>query len=224
MTGAGIGELESVRVARILRDDIVLGRRQPGSRLVERDIAAELQVSRLPVREAIRMLATEGIVVVRPRSFAVVRRFTLRDIRNFAEVREAVETLVFELAAQRHDAVGIERLRGVLARELAAAEAEDIPAGRAAAGDFHETVGQLAGNEMLGELIGALATRLRWVFGQHEDLAEMAEEHRVLLEALAARDVEALRTLVPQHLANGRRTAERQLLGASPGAVELPAG
>ena len=50
MTGAGATELESVRVTRILRDDIVLGRRAPGSRLVERDIAAELHVSRLPVR------------------------------------------------------------------------------------------------------------------------------------------------------------------------------
>ena len=59
MTGAGAtGELESVRVTRILRDDIVLGRRVPGSRLVERDIAAELDVSRLPVREAIRTLVS----------------------------------------------------------------------------------------------------------------------------------------------------------------------
>ncbi|MBQ3359643.1 MAG: GntR family transcriptional regulator, partial [Microbacterium sp.] len=73
MTGAGATELESVRVTRILRDDIVLGRRAPGSRLVERDIAAELHVSRLPVREAIRVLVSEGVVVARPRTWAVVR-------------------------------------------------------------------------------------------------------------------------------------------------------
>ena len=76
------GELESARVARILRDDIVQGRRLPGDKLIERDIAAELDVSRLPVREAIRALVAEGIVLVKPRSWAVVREFTLRDLRD----------------------------------------------------------------------------------------------------------------------------------------------
>src|SRR5690554_3548221 len=88
----GPDELESVRVTRVLRDDIVLGRRMPGSRLVERDIAAELNVSRLPVREAIRALVTEGIVIARPRSWATVREFTLQDVRDYAEVRSAIET------------------------------------------------------------------------------------------------------------------------------------
>ena len=104
------GELESVRVTRILRDDIVLGRRMPGSRLVERDIAAELDVSRLPVREAIRTLVAEGVVVARPRTWAVVREFTHRDIQDFAEVREAIETLIFVFAAERHEEAGIARI------------------------------------------------------------------------------------------------------------------
>src|SRR6218665_3634131 len=111
MTEVGAaGELESVRVTGILRDDIILGRRMPGSRLVERDIAAELNVSRLPVREAIRVLVAEGIVVARPRTWAVVREFTQQDIQDFGQVREAIETLIFVFAAQRHDGVGLARL------------------------------------------------------------------------------------------------------------------
>lgn len=216
MTGAGAtGELESVRVTRILREDIVLGRRPPGSRLVERDIAAELHVSRLPVREAIRTLVAEGVVVARPRSWAVVREFTEQDIQEFAEVREAIETLIFVFAAQRHDAAGLARMRAVLDREISAARKGETEAARIAAGEFHHVASQLAGNDMLDELIGVFLTRLQWLFGQHDDLIGMAEEHRVIYEAMAARDVEALRMLVPEHLASGRRAAERRLRAAA---------
>lgn len=213
MAGAvGVGgELESVRVTRILRDDIVLGRRAPGSRLVERDIAAELNVSRLPVREAIRTLVAEGVVVARPRTWAVVREFTHDDIRNFAEVREAIETLIFVFAAERHDAQGLARLSEAYEREVAAARAGDAETARTAAAAFHEVAVDLAGNEMLGELIAVFLTRLRWLFGQHDDLEAMAEEHRVILEAVRARDVEALRRIVPAHLASGHSAAERRL-------------
>ena len=160
--GAG-GELESVRVTRILRDDIVLGRRLPGSRLVERDIAAELNVSRLPVREAIRTLVSEGVVIARPRTWAVVREFTHRDIQDFAEVREAIETLIFVFAAERYDEHGLARLRGAYERELAAALTDDAEAARVAAAEFHEIAVDLAANEMLGELIAVFLTRLRWL-------------------------------------------------------------
>lgn len=208
------GELESVRVTRILRDDIVLGRRPPGSRLVERDIAAELNVSRLPVREAIRTLVAEGVVVARPRTWAVVREFTHRDIRDFAEVREAIETLIFVFAAERHDEAGGARLRDAYERERSAAERGDAEEARTAAAEFHEVAVDLAANEMLGELIAVFLTRLRWLFGQHDDLVAMADEHRVILEALEARDTEALRRIVPAHLASGQAAAEHRLARA----------
>ncbi|MFF3025880.1 GntR family transcriptional regulator [Microbacterium sp. NPDC057944] len=211
MTEAGAGELESVRVASVLRDDIILGRRVPGSRLVERDIAAELDVSRLPVREAIRALVAEGIVVSRPRTWAVVREFTHQDIQEFGEVREAIETLIFVFAAQRHDDEGLSRLRAAYATELLAAQTGDAEAARIAAAHFHGVAADLAGNSMLAELIGVFVTRLRWLFGQHDDLLAMAEEHRVLLDAVAARDVEALRRLVPEHLVSGQAAAEARL-------------
>lgn len=205
------GELESVRVARVLRDDIILGRRLPGSRLVERDIAAELDVSRLPVREAIRALVGEGVVVARPRTWAVVREFTGRDIQDFGEVREAIETLIFVFAAQRHTEEGIARLRSAYEREVVAAAADDAEAARTAAAEFHEIAAGLAGNEMLSELIGVFVTRLRWLFGQHDDLSAMAEEHRVILDAVIARDEDALRILIPLHLASGQVAAENRL-------------
>jgi DNA-binding GntR family transcriptional regulator len=82
-----------------------------------------------------------------------------------------------------------------------------------AAAEFHEVAVDLAANEMLGELIAVFLTRLRWLFGQHDDLMAMAEEHRVILEAMEARDAEALRQINPAHLASGQSAAERRLSG-----------
>lgn len=207
-------------MTRILREDIVLGRRPPGSKLVERDIAAELNVSRLPVREAIRTLCAEGIVIARPRRWAIVREFTLDDIRDFAEVRESIETLLFVYATERHDEAGLEALRAILQREERAAHAGEVAEGRAAAGAFHEYMAVLAGNEMLTELVQVFATRLKWIFAAHNDLAAMAAEHRRLFEAIASRDVERVKQLVSDHLIAGRESAmQRFTEAASPSAT-----
>ncbi|WP_424936147.1 MULTISPECIES: GntR family transcriptional regulator [Bacteria] len=209
---AGVAnELESARVARVLRTEILHGDRAPGSRLVERDVAAELDVSRLPVREAIRMLAAEGVVISRPRSGAVVREFTAKDVQDFGEVREAVETLVFVLAAERHDAAGLARLRSALDDEFAGAEAGDAARAHDAAGEFHVIVARLAQNSMLDEILHGLVTRLRWLFGQHDDLLAMAREHERLYRAIARRDTAKLRRIVPEHLAAGHQEALRRL-------------
>lgn len=123
---------ESERVTRRLRDEIIDGVRVPGSRLVERELAESLGVSRLPVREALKTLVSEGLVTPRPRSWAVVREFTTSDIADLDEVRSGLETLGFRLAAQRHTREGLERLRATVDAELDAARADDAvrPAGR----------------------------------------------------------------------------------------------
>lgn len=215
MTAMDASELESARVTRILRDDIVLGRRLPGARLVERDIAAELHVSRLPVREAIRALVSEGIVVARPRSWAVVREFTLQDIHDYAEVRLAIELQLFIFATKRHDERGLAGLREILEREERAARAGDTHESRAASGAFHEYMALLAGNEMFVELASIFATRLKWVFGLHGELEEMARDHRVLYDAIASRDVEMVTELVTRHLAAGTDAAEARFRGVA---------
>lgn len=210
--GAG---LESERVADALRDDIVMGRRLPGSRLVERDIANELRVSRLPVREAIKALVADGIVVARPRSWATVREFSPHDLQGFAEVREALETLSFVLAAERIDEVGLALLESLVNQEATAAAFGDVDAARQASTAFHMAVVRLSGNAMLIELAGTLVTRLRWLFGQHEDLSGMAATHREILDAIRARDVDGLRRLIPEHLAEGMAAAHEKLFGSS---------
>ncbi|WP_406101394.1 GntR family transcriptional regulator [Streptomyces sp. NBC_01003] len=205
MAGSGEFEPESERVTRQLRDDILDGVRTPGSKLVERELAAQIGVSRVPVRDALRVLVAEGLVTPRPRTWAVVREFTPTDIADLNEVREALEVMTFRLAAQRGDRVGLERLRSNLDEELAAARAGDAVRARRAAADFHETVTSMAANELLSELEGTLRSRMRWLLGRHDNLLAMALEHEALYAAVAERDVALVEELVVQHLENSRR-------------------
>ncbi|MGW6354168.1 GntR family transcriptional regulator [Streptomyces sp. NPDC055092] len=205
MAGTGEFEPESERVTRQLRDDILDGVRKPGSKLVERELAAQIGVSRVPVRDALRVLVAEGLVTPRPRTWAVVREFTPTDIADLNEVREALEVMTFRLAAQRGDRVGLARLRSNLDEELAAARAGDAVRARRAAADFHETVTSMAANELLSELEGTLRSRMRWLLGRHDDLLAMALEHEALYAAVADRDVALVEELVVEHLENSRR-------------------
>lgn len=198
---------EVARVTRRLRDDIVDGVRAPGSRLVERDLAAELDVSRVPVRDALRTLAGEGLVTMRPRTWAIVREFTPGDVADLIEVRSAFETLTFALAAQRRTSGGLARLRTVLDDELAAAAGGDAVTARRRAADFHETVTELAANDLLSELELTLRSRMRWLLAQHDDLLRIAREHEALYDAIADRDVAGVDALVRAHVETGRAAA-----------------
>ncbi len=191
---------ESTRVADLLRDEILDGVREPGSKLVERDLATELGVSRVPVREALKILDAEGLVVLRPNTWAVVREFTPEDLADLDEVRSVLDVLTFRLAAQRRDAAGLEKLRAALDAELAGARTEDQIVAHRSAADFHEVVTELAGNRLLSELTQTMRSRLRWLLGQHDDLMSVTEEHRALYEAIEAGDVRRTERLARAHV------------------------
>jgi DNA-binding GntR family transcriptional regulator len=198
---------ESERVTAALRNEILDGVREPGSRLVERELANEMGVSRIPVRDALRALVAEGLVTPRPRSWAVVRTFEASEIADLIEVREAFESMTFRLAAQRRTREGLARLRRVLDAEIEAAARGDRVRARQAAADFHEEVTALAGNEVLKEIQRSLGSRMRWLLGRHDDLDTMAREHERLYAAIADRDVARVQSLAAAHLAVGRAMA-----------------
>ncbi|WP_327351888.1 GntR family transcriptional regulator [Streptomyces sp. NBC_01304] len=214
MAGSEGFEPESDRVTRQLRDDILDGVRPPGSKLVERELAADLGVSRLPVREALKSLVAEGLVTPRPRTWAVVREFSPTDVSDLDEVRSALETLTFRLAAQRCTRPGLEQLRANLDAELDAARQGDAVRARRAAADFHETVTSLAANELLTELERTLRSRMRWLLSRHDDLLAVAKEHEELYDSIAARDVQRVEELVMQHLETGRGAIAAHLRAA----------
>jgi DNA-binding GntR family transcriptional regulator len=196
---------ESSRVTDLIRDQILDGVRPPGSKLVERDLATELGVSRVPVREALKVLDSEGLVVLRPNTWAIVREFTPEDLADLDEVRTVLEVLTFRLAAQRRDEAGLKRLRTALDAELAGARAGDQVAARRAAADFHEVVTDLADNRLLSELGQTMRSRLRWLLSQHDDLMHVTDEHERLFEAIESGSTRGLDRLVRAHIESSHR-------------------
>lgn len=209
-------ESESDRVARMLREEIIDGRRAPGSRLVERDLAAEMGVSRIPVRDALRELVAEGLVTPRPRTWAVVRTFTETDVEELIEVRSALEVLAFRRAAVGGSGEQLAALQHCLVTEQRAAETGDVRTARKAGADFHESVVTMAGNALLGELCAVTRSRMRWLLAQHSDLAPMAEEHAGLYRALADHDPDRAAALAEAHLITSRRAALAQRTTPAP--------
>lgn len=200
---------ETVRVTETLRDEIIDGQRAPGSRLVERNLASELGVSRVPVREALKQLASEGLVTHRPNTWATVREFSPSDVADLGEVRQAFDLLAFELAAQRHTREGLAALEATLEAGRRQAEAGDAVGAHRSAADFHAQVTELSGNRLLVEVGELLDSRMRWQLSQHDELDVVATEHAELFDAIAHRDVDRVRELAAHHLGTSRQQHDK---------------
>ncbi|MFD6418567.1 GntR family transcriptional regulator [Streptomyces sp. NPDC060194] len=210
------------RAYETLRRRIVEVELQPGQRLVERDLAAELDVSRVPLREALRLLAAEGLVVVVPHRGTLVAPFTPGDVRDLFDVRETLEALAARLAAERHDAAGLARLGERLEVARAATSAGDRPGTAAANAGFHRDIVELAANPLLSSMMRPLEARTHWLFRltAQRDPARQCVEHGELYEAIAARDADRAAALAHAHVADGRRTSLELAAGWSRGEVD----
>ncbi len=177
----------------------------PGSRIVERDTAAELGVSRVPLREALQLLEAEGLVVVVPRRGAMVAPFTPADVRELFEVRSSVEVLAARLAATRRTEAHLVELARLVEAARDAVAAEDDAAAAAANARFHVVVVQASGNRLLESVVRPLEARVEWLFNltRHRDLGEQGREHAAVLAALAEGDGERAAALHGAHVAAG---------------------
>lgn len=200
-----------------IRQRIADGRLSPGSKMVERELAAELGVSRVPVREALRTLETEGFVQVVPRRGVIVRRLSRRDVEELFDVREALEVLATRRAAERATSDELAALRRILDEGDAAVAREDTAAGQRSNEAFHDALVSLAHNDLLAGMLEPLQGRLHWLFRQNEDIAELVHEHRQLFDAIASGDPERAGAVALQHVHVNRDTAVRLLFGDEAG-------
>jgi DNA-binding GntR family transcriptional regulator len=199
------------RVREQLREHIIAGRLRPGDRLVERDLAEQFGVSRVPVREAIRTLESEGLVVVESPRRMVVRKLSRIDVEELFDVREALEVLACGLAAQRAAQQDLRRLEWLLADTARATEAGRLSHVADCHVQFHEQIIALAGNGLLSTMLHPLESRLRWLFRQNEDWTRLLHEHERLLAAIASGDAERARACSLRHVRENRALALRLL-------------
>jgi DNA-binding GntR family transcriptional regulator len=199
------------RVREQLREHIISGRLRPGDRLVERDLAEQFGVSRVPVREAISTLQSEGLVVVESPRRVVVRKLSRIDVEELFDVREALEVLACGLAAQRAGQQDLRRLEWLLADTARAIDAGRLSQVADHNAEFHEKIIALAGNGLLSSMLHPLENRLRWLFRQNEDWTRLLHEHEHLLAAIASGDPGRARECSLRHVHENRALALRLL-------------
>ncbi|WP_308282969.1 GntR family transcriptional regulator [Pseudonocardia nigra] len=194
------------RVRDELRARIADGRIGPGERLYETAIAEELGVSRLPVREAIRMLESEGMVSVLPRRGGVlVRQLDRRDVEDLFDVREALEVLAARRAAERAGPEELDGLARLLDETRRALDAGDSAAVDAANTAFHEQIYRLGRNQLIPEMLGPLTGRLHWLFRQNVEHERVLGDHERLHRALVAGEPDLAAAAALEHIRSSRR-------------------
>ncbi|MEU0280783.1 GntR family transcriptional regulator [Streptomyces sp. NPDC088147] len=201
------------RVLTALRQDIIAGRLRPGDRLVERELAERFEVSRVPVREAIRALVAEGFVLFETPRRTVVRRLTQADVDELFELREALEVYAAGLAAERASRDSLAELEELLDRAAVATRARDAERITDINTRFHDRVLAMAGNGLLISVMEPVAGRLRLLTRQNEKWPELLDEHRALYEAIASGDPDRARARALAHVRANHRTILDLLFG-----------
>lgn len=191
-----------------LREAILTGRLEPGTRLVEREIARQLGVSRTPVREAIRKLELEGLVEHQPRRGVVVARMSTREAFEVYSIRAVLEGLAARLAAEHINQVQLRRLNEIVDAMERACEEDDNERLQELHQEFNETVWSAAESPRLHQMINNLADYIvgftRVGYGVPGRVRAATREHRELVEALARGDGEKAEKLARQHIENSR--------------------
>ncbi len=197
-------------VVESIRQAIISGQFPPGMRLMELQLAEEMGVSRTPVREGIRKMELEGLVVMIPRRGAYVADISIKDINEVYEVRTALDVLSAGLAAERIDKSEIQEMRELLAEEAALVEAKNYP--RIIDNDtaFHDVIYRASGNTRCMNIISNLREQITAIRGRSMPypgrVEIMLKEHRAIFDAIAAGKVEKAQEAVRTHMENAEQT------------------
>lgn len=192
-----------------LRDAILNGRFQAGARLRQTDLAAQLAISRTPIREAMGRLQQEGLIELLPRGGGV--RVALLDLTEAAELydlREVLDGLAARLAAHRADEAGLGRVRKALGRMAQCLERKDSNQWFGAHVAFHDEILRASGNKRLQGLSAVVRLSIRHfhplLLKTENRLEDAYREHRGIYEAIAAHDAEAAERFARAHIANAK--------------------
>ena len=202
-------------VFKTLRQAILTGELKPGERLMEIHLANKLGVSRTPIREAIRKLELEGLVIMIPRRGAEVAEITEKSMKDVLEVRKALDTLAVELACERITEEDKEKLL------LACEEFEEaVKTGNfamIAKTDviFHDIIVEATGNVRLVQMVNNLAEQMyRYRFEYIKDASQherLIEEHRKIYEGVIRGEKETAVTASGTHIDNQEQSILRQI-------------
>ena len=198
-----------------LRQAILKGELKPGERLMEMQLANQLGVSRTPIREAIRKLELEGLVLMIPRRGAVVAKITEKDLRDVLEVRTSLEKLAIELACDRMSDETIPELNRALDAFKEALKKEDLTAQAERDEQFHDVIFKSTDNQRLIQMLNNLREQMyRYRLEYLKDASShdrLAREHEAIIDALKARDKKKGADIIVSHIYNQEQAVIRKI-------------
>ncbi len=189
-----------------IRGAIISGALRPGERLMEVQMAERLGVSRTPIREAIRKLELEGLVVMVPRKGAYVADLSIKDITDVLEIRAALEGLAAGLASLRISDEEIEELETAAMKFHKAIENDNFDAMIQHDIEFHEIIFRATRNEKLVQLSSNLreqVQRFREIYiSKANKSKDLAREHYEIADAISKRNIDSAEKLARKHIEN----------------------
>ncbi|MFT4510625.1 GntR family transcriptional regulator [Caballeronia sp. 15711] len=192
------------RIAELLREAILDGRLPPGTRLIEQKLAEQWQISRAPLREAIRQIASEGLVTLSPRRGASVSEVSKDGLAELFAVRGMMEVFAARLAAGRATPAHIELMRGLVSAMESSFQRKDLAAFYAAGLEFHNVLIVSAGNDMLARMYDQAKQQFRRYQAAMPRLPHLQEdsieEHRRILKAIERADPDAASAASEDHI------------------------
>lgn len=198
-----------------LRQAILKGELEPGERLMEIQLAERLGVSRTPIREAIRKLELEGLVLMIPRKGAEVAKISEKSLRDVLEVRRSLEELAIELACQRIDEAGVAELEAAQDSFIAAIKTEDTMTMAESDERYHDIIYNATGNSKLIQMLNNLREQMyRYRLEYIKDASKrqiLIIEHDHILKALKNRLIAEARSAIREHIDNQEITISQNI-------------
>ena len=193
------------RVVRALREAIVTGGLRPGDRLVEADVSKRMGISRGPVREALRQLEQEGLVVSLPYRGTEVVGVSQGEVEQvLVPMRLVLERFAFRHALPAMTEEDFEELEKAVAAMRGAAGRKDLAGVVDADVRFHEIVFARSGQPHCAQIWRTIEPRVRAYFyrdaPRHASLSHLAEEHRELLDAMRGKDMAEVQPVLDRHI------------------------
>jgi DNA-binding GntR family transcriptional regulator len=194
-----------------LRESILTGKLKPGQRLMEIQLAEGLGVSRTPIREAIRKLELEDLVVMLPRKGAYVSNMSLKDITNVLQVRAKLEGLSSSLAAKKRNDIDVENLKKMTEefKKLSSREDmsyDDIMELSKKDIDFHKAIRKMSDNNALTKAVTSIweqEYKFRLSYMKCYDTSmSIADEHMGIVKAIIDGDDKLAEELTSKHIMN----------------------
>lgn len=197
-------DLLAERLAEWIRDEIVSGRMAPGERLVEQALAKRCKVSRVPLREALRIVASEGLLILAPHRGAMVTPLSEDELSELFDLRMALEGFAAAAVSRLEPAQDLSSLQVMNEQMEGFVKSQDYESYHRLAAGFHAALVAAARNQLLIETYDRIKVRFRRYQAALSKIPELPQhsviEHKEILEAMEQRNPELARTLAENHV------------------------